>query len=683
MSFQSVIDHLIHCKKRLGRYVILILVILCHTFSFGQRNRYVDSLETVLSLAGSAEDSLIPSRLLARHFMRYDLAKSLQYTDSYLRLAEKLKDLHQVGVANHYLGLVNRLQGNYSEALNYFEQAYRQFDSNPESLQSCLGPLFNLGVVYQIVAAYDKALDYFYRELDLRDSLGISNGYGNTLNSIGVTLKKMGDYDQALIVYDEALVVAMEAGDSIDFSNIYNNRGTVKELLGDFEGALQDYKLSLQLDLEDQYSSGIASTYQSLANLYLHNHQLDSSRQYALKAYQIQSGLGQLKELIHCTHDLVRISLESGNIDDAWMYAEIITPKCEELGIPEVLMNNFKLLAEIYHIKGKSELEAQALKSQLQWKDSLYNQQAVETARNLQIRYETQEKEQALASLQKENELSSLLILKQRKWQFLLLAALGLLIFFLILAIRFYQLKIESHRLRADQERILKEKRIKEIEANNRILQMNAVLQGQEAERLRIAKDLHDGLGALLSTVKLHFASVQREIESLAKLNIYQKANDLLDNACAEVRRIAHNMMPDALAKLGLIQALEDLLEGLRLKGQKVSLEIINLKEDDLTDETALMVYRIIQELINNITRHAGANSIIVQLSVHGEELFISVEDDGCGFDVDETSDGIGLKNLRSRVVYLGGELEVESTKGIGTTTNITIPLAVYSSTES
>ena len=176
-------------------------------------------------------------------------------------------------------------------------------------------------------------------------------------------------------------------------------------------------------------------------------------------------------------------------------------------------------------------------------------------------------------------------------------------------------------------------------------------------------------------TLKLHFQSVQKEIEALSKLNIYQKANNLLDNACAEVRRIAHNMMPEALSKLGLIQALEDLLEGLRLKGQKVSLEVINFENQKIAQEIELMIYRIIQELINNITRHAEAQIIIVQLSIHENELFISVEDDGCGFDIQATSDGIGLKNIKSRVAYLGGSLEMESAKNVGTTMNVTIPL--------
>jgi len=660
-----------------ARYLVLTILFLAVRPAKAQLNNYVDSLQAALSSSSTQEDSLLPSRLLARHFMRHDIEASFQYCLLYHRLADALGDPHQIAVADHYLGLVHRLEGQYSESLRYFESALKQFQSNSESLPSCLGPLFNIGVIYQIVGDYDKALDYFYQELDLRKSLDILHGSGNTLNSIGITLKKMGDYAQALKVYEEALKQSIAAGDSIDLSNIYNNLGTIKELLGNYDGAFQDYRKSLTLDRKDNYQSGIASSLASISNLYLKNGQVDSAKFFALQSYEIRKNLGQLKELIQSGHDLVKISLETGDIDDAWMYAEITTPRCEELGVAEIIMNNYDLLAEIYHKKGETALEAEALRSQLFWKDSLFDQKAIETARNLQVKYETKEKEQALASLQKENELNTLLISRQRKWQFLLLLALGLLIFLLVLAIRFYQLKIEAHRLKAEQEKILKDKRVKEVQSNNRILQMNAMLQGQEVERIRIAKDLHDGLGALLSTVKLHFQSVQKEIEALSKLTIYQKANHLLDNACTEVRRIAHNMMPDALSKLGLIQALDDLLEGLRLKGQKVSLEVINFEIQEIPKDIELMIYRIIQELINNITRHAKAESIIVQLSIHENELYISVEDDGCGFDVQKTSDGIGLKNIKSRVAYLGGSLEVESTRNVGTTTNITIPLSV------
>ncbi len=663
----------------MGRWLLFFgLLVFCTVALTAQNQSYTDSLKTALAESSTASDSLTNSRVLARYYLRYDLDQSTHYTTIFQSVARSENDAYNLAVADHYLGLINRLQGNFREALGYFESALEHFEIDSATLQSCLGALFNIGVIHQTVGDYDKALEFFYRELELRTKLKIHNGYGSTLNSIGVTLKKMGNNERALEIYNAALASAIEAGDSVDLSNIYNNRGLVKELLDDLTGAMADYRTSLALDMKDGYPSGIASSYESLSNNYLKLHMLDSAEYYAEMAYEIRKDLGQLKELVQSGHNLVQVALKQGKIDDAWMYAEMTTPRSTELGLPEVILQNYALLADIYRMKGEAVLETEALRAQLVWKDSLFNQQTIETARNLQVRYETLEKEQALAALQNENELSNLLISRQQKWQLLLIVALGLLLFLFILAIRYYQLRIEAHKLKASQERFIKEQKLKEVEAQNKLLQMNAVLQGQEAERIRIAKDLHDGLGALLSTVKLHFASVQKEIKALAELNVYQKANDLLDNACTEVRRIAHNMMPDALAKLGLIQALEDLVEGLRLKGQKVLLETINL-DQPLTDEIELMVYRIIQELTSNITRHADAGKVLVQLSLHDHQLYITVEDDGQGFDVDAVSEGIGLKNLRSRVAYLGGTIEMDSRQNIGTTTSIVIPLPVYS----
>jgi two-component system, NarL family, sensor kinase len=663
----------------MGRWLVFSgLLVFCTVALTAQNQSYTDSLKTALAESRTTSDSLTISRTLARYYLRYDLDQSTYFTTIFQSVASSVNDAYNLAVADHYLGLINRLQGNFRESLQYFESALEHFESDSATLQSCLGALFNIGVIHQTVGDYDKALEFFYRELELRTKLKIRNGYGSTLNSIGVTLKKMGNNERALEIYNEALASAIEAGDSVDLSNIYNNRGIVKELLGDLTGAMADYRTSLALDMIDGYASGIASSYESLSKNYLKLQMLDSAAYYAEMAYEMRKDLGQLKELVQSGHNLVQVALKQGKIDDAWMYAEMTTPRSTELGLPEVILQNYALLADIYRMKGEPLLETEALRAQLVWKDSLFNRQTIETARNLQVRYETLEKEQALAALQKENELNNLLISRQQKWQLLLIVALGLLLFLFILAVRFYQLKIEAHKLRASQERFIKEQNLKEVEAQNKILQMNAVLQGQEAERIRIAKDLHDGLGALLSTVKLHFASVQKEIKALAELNVYQKANDLLDNACTEVRRIAHNMMPDALAKLGLIQALEDLVEGLRLKGQKVLLETINL-DQPLTDEIELMVYRIIQELTSNITRHADAGKVLVQLSLHDHQLYITVEDDGRGFDVDAVSEGIGLKNLRSRVAYLGGTIEMDSRKNIGTTTSIVIPLPVYS----
>ena len=201
------------------------------------------------------------------------------------------------------------------------------------------------------------------------------------------------------------------------------------------------------------------------------------------------------------------------------------------------------------------------------------------------------------------------------------------------------------------------------------------MIEGQEAERLRIAKDLHDSLGGLLATVKAHFTTIQKEIEQLEKLNITEKTNNLIDEACIEVRRISHNMMPHALSISGLRGAVEDMAESLRAEGYEVQLEIGKLP-DAMEPTKEVMIYRLLQEIISNIRKHAKASKLLIQLLRHQNELHILVEDNGKGFDYDAATEkgGLGLKSINSRVQFLDGTIQWDSQLEQGTSITINLP---------
>jgi len=184
-------------------------------------------------------------------------------------------------------------------------------------------------------------------------------------------------------------------------------------------------------------------------------------------------------------------------------------------------------------------------------------------------------------------------------------------------------------------------------------------------------------LGGLLSTVKAHFTTIQKEIEQLEQLNITEKTNNLIDEACIEVRRISHNMMPQALSISGLEGAVEDIAESLRDEGYKTTLEFNNLpKKMDTTKE--VMIYRLIQEVISNMRKHAKAESILIQMLGHKNELSIILEDDGKGFQYEEAiaKGGLGLKSINSRVQFLDGTIHWDSQPNQGTTLTINIPIS-------
>ncbi|MFZ4771259.1 MAG: sensor histidine kinase, partial [Ferruginibacter sp.] len=192
----------------------------------------------------------------------------------------------------------------------------------------------------------------------------------------------------------------------------------------------------------------------------------------------------------------------------------------------------------------------------------------------------------------------------------------------------------------------------------------------QETERTRIAKDLHDGFGGLFSTIKMYFSTLQYEQPILKDDPLFIKSYELVNSASEEVRRIAHNMMPEVLIKMGLLQAVQELCNSISAgKLLQTKLQTYGM-EKRLNASTEVMLFRILQELLNNIIKHAKASEAIIQFNKDGNRLSIIVEDNGHGFNLQETDNKTkaGLASVQSRVSYLNGKLSIDSQKETGTT---------------
>ncbi len=229
---------------------------------------------------------------------------------------------------------------------------------------------------------------------------------------------------------------------------------------------------------------------------------------------------------------------------------------------------------------------------------------------------------------------------------------------------------IEAEKLKANEQinTLLKEQELKSV---------NDMLDVQEGERRRIASDLHDRLGSMLSTVKLYFGTVEEQIDTLKEQNKeqYYKANSLLDEACEEVRKISHDLVSGELVKFGLVSALRQMAETIEDTGQ-LKIKVLAFGMDSRLDSNVeIALYRVIQELMNNILKHARSTEVTIQLTKLDNNLNIMVEDNGIGFDLDavKLKDGIGLKNMETRVNKLNGKIHFDSGKGKGTTTIIDI----------
>jgi signal transduction histidine kinase len=196
-------------------------------------------------------------------------------------------------------------------------------------------------------------------------------------------------------------------------------------------------------------------------------------------------------------------------------------------------------------------------------------------------------------------------------------------------------------------------------------------------ERTRLAKDLHDGLGSILSSAKYSFSNMKETLPiTPVTAAAFDRSMGMLDLSISELRRIAHNMMPEALVKFGLDTALRDFCHSVERSGAlQLTYQSFEIQENSIPAITAGSVYRIIQELVNNILKHASATTALVQLIRKGDTLSITVEDNGRGFNASilESSDGSGYLNLRNRVEYLNGTLDIQTAPDKGTSVNIEI----------
>jgi signal transduction histidine kinase len=229
------------------------------------------------------------------------------------------------------------------------------------------------------------------------------------------------------------------------------------------------------------------------------------------------------------------------------------------------------------------------------------------------------------------------------------------------------------------QKQKLHEQRIIQLEAEKQLSATEAVLKGEEQERTRLAKDLHDGLGGMLSGIKFSLNTMKENlIMTPDNAQAFERSIDMLDSSIQEMRRVAHNLMPETLLKYGLDTALKDFCSYINGSGVlKVNYQSFGMEKIQLEESVSVSVYRIIQELVNNILKHANAKFTLVQLTFSNDTLLIDVEDDGKGFELTmpDKQKGIGWKNIYSRLEYLNGKLDVQSQPGKGTSIHIEIKI--------
>lgn len=203
-----------------------------------------------------------------------------------------------------------------------------------------------------------------------------------------------------------------------------------------------------------------------------------------------------------------------------------------------------------------------------------------------------------------------------------------------------------------------------------RLVGYREVMDAENKERRRIASELHDSLGQLLSAARMHLSMIHNATVDPS----LQQVNQVIDDAAKEVRHISHNLMPASLQEVGLAAAIRQMSRNMSPNGNPIiHLDIDGYRKT--TDDMEMNVYRMVQEMLTNSMRHGQASQIWVRLACENESLHVSVKDNGTGMSLQPESDGIGLRNLRARTELMKGRIEILSEPEMGTEVVIHLPL--------
>ena len=509
-----------------------------------------------------------------------------------------------------------------------------------------------IGISYELSGNYDKEANYLYKALKLSEQIEDKHTETSVLINLGILNFNLRKANSALQYYGKALKIALEQKDTISQIRVYNNIGNVYMTLNeDFKNAEPYFKKTVELGRKTGFKSAVKVGLTNLTEIYAHTKQFDKALNTCNQVLQMNpTGC-------YALYNLGSIWYLQKKPDKAIHYmTEALKYTQSEPELKQVILKD---IAKIYSEKGdyRNSLDYYMKYSTL--KDSVHTIQAEKHIIEIETKYETEKRKKEIEILTGEKKLRNIYI-------YSLIIILCISVVTALLGFR----NIRNKKLIAEQIAEIRQQKIVQLENERQVTASHAVIQGEDAERTRLARDLHDGLGGMLSGVKLTLTTLKGNyLLSQENVDQFDHALNLLDNSIKEMRRISHNMMPEALVKFGLKDALQDFVAEVdKNKQHNIGFQFFgNYKRIESTLETTL--YRIAQELINNAIKHSGGTVINLQLVQEINRIHLSVLDDGKGFDISSvnTKKSAGLQNIKARVESFNGRIEIDSSIGKGT----------------
>ena len=609
-----------------------------------------EALSTLYRIRGDHEKGLLYSRKTYEYIGEEDVQN-------------KAWKLNYWGFAFMKLGLLDSAQF-------YLKKCHLLKTEYPE--QQLISPANHLGLLYGLTGDFDLAAVYLFEALEDIPEDNNDLGKGIVLLNLASLFMRMDDLPKARKYYQITKSFARE--------NEYHGL-EVKSELGLAKISLEENNLDSSAILLDKVCSGLsyynntpdlANCLHLQAELSIKKGEFGAARQLLDEASRLVNEIDDEEKKV--VHLMATASLHSasGNDTEAYELMKRALDNAEKYHFTIHRAEIYRWLAEYYTATGKPAAGAEFFELHIALRDTLDQQKKARLAYEMETRQLEAQKLSEILQLTQEKESAANKASLRRKMNYTLLALLVVCIGLL----GFTWLSMRKNRVIARQQKDLFNKELLLKDKEGAIARMHALVDGQELERKRVATELHDGLGALIAGTTMQVQALERSDKNPGNGKI-AAIRARLEEAYEEVRRISHRMMPGTLAKRSLPDAIRQLCDDLKGPGDvDIDFQVIGTAVP-LDEEREMAILRIVQELLNNVTKHARATEVIAQLSYLDGEVALSVADNGVGFNKSriKSMQTMGIQSITSRVAYLRGNLEIDTSPGKGTEVTVSLPV--------
>ena len=671
------------------RYFLWLLIMVACTQQAKAQTHFIDSLQNELKKSPKDTVAVFLFTALADGLYAYDTVKAKQYQEKGFLLAKKMNWDYALGDNYQVKAMSKQFTADHVFAHLLFDSAIFFFNKTINSNRpkdeienaklakaTCLGqkadyllkrgkseeaisvylatleawkasdePRKNeavavyytkISAIYNEMQQYDKAL--FYDQLSLSTFLTLNNKESTAWAYVFISADFIGlqQIDSAIQYLASAKPIVERLNNHRLNVQYYNKQGKISSQKKDYRRAISFYEKAMAEAKMTNSKYQILTHQKMIGICYAKLGEYATARNYLLIALPAAHTGNYVKDKMEILQELATVEEKTNNPDEAYIY----------------------------------------LKQAVSLRDSVNQENSKKAVAEIENKYQASEKAKEIVQLNADKQIQSLSIKQKSTLNYFLLGSLAALLIVSFLGYRNFR---HRHQLLQQQDQ-LQQHQIRELEKDKQLVAVDSMLQGQEEERSRLAKDLHDGLGGLLSGVKFSLSNMKDNLVITPdNMAVFERSLDMIDTSIKELRRVAHNMMPEMLTKFGLDEALKEYCNTINATNL-LSVKYQSLGMDTRIEKSSeIIIYRIIQELLNNIMKHAMAKEAMVQLIREDGRFSIIVEDNGKGFDTAllKNNKGAGLINIQSRVDYLKGRLDIHSEAGKGTLVNIEFNLSL------